>query len=71
MQQTTRKAVRYYIDREADTPVIRSVPVARATTPVVVATVTPDDASQERSAARGRLSRLMPLSVRRHRRTVS
>jgi hypothetical protein len=27
--QTTRKAVRYYIDHEADTPVIRSVPVSR------------------------------------------
>ena len=27
--QTSRKAVRYYIDREADTPVIRSVPVSR------------------------------------------
>lgn len=70
MQQTTRKAVRYYIDRDADTPVIRSVPVARAIAPAAVS-ATPAAGEQERGAARGRLSRLMPLSVRRQRRPAS
>ncbi len=29
--QTTHKTIRYYIDREADTPIIRTVPVMRPT----------------------------------------
>ena len=37
--QTNRKAVRFYIDRDADTPVVRSVPVSR---PSVAAVSTPD-----------------------------
>lgn len=67
--QTTRKAVRYYIDRDADTPVIRSVPVSRPAMAerADAAYVAPTDTSR-RPAARERLASLLESSVRRHRR---
>jgi hypothetical protein len=66
--QTTRKAVRYYIDREADTPIIRTVPVSRA-----VATATEQDAttyaaseSRQRDT-RHRLASMVQAGVRKYR----
>lgn len=79
--QTTRKAVRYYIDREADTPVIRSVPVSR---PAVVrqpeaeaARSTQQDATSFAAAesrhrdARHRLTSMVQASVRKYRHHAS
>ncbi len=73
--QTTRKAVRYYIDRDADTPVIRSVPVSCALTDAPAATnAAPnqtDTTSTRTRGARERLSSIVHGSVRRQRRRVS
>jgi hypothetical protein len=76
--QTTRKAVRYYIDRDADTPIIRSVPVARPTV------VTPEPArasgqdatafaatESRRRDARHRLTSMVQASVRKYRHHAS
>lgn len=78
MQQNTRKTVRYYIDRDADTPVVRSVPVKRANLPNA-STVTgqADSATTHYSAsesrrrhARQRLAELFQ-TVHRHRTPTS
>jgi hypothetical protein len=73
--QTTRKAVRYYIDRDADTPVIRSVPVSCALTdaPAASSAATPqsDTTSTRTRGARERLSSIVQGSVRRPRRRDS
>jgi hypothetical protein len=82
--QTPHKAVRYYIDREADTPVIRSVPVFRPAQSHVhtidgTATssdgATPADTSTQHLAhqsrygvTRHRLAHLVQASVRRKQR---
>jgi hypothetical protein len=81
--QTTRRAVRYYIDRDADTPVVRSVPVTRASAPQAVTNLsTPTHHASAESAtahasaeshrdARHRLADLVHASVRRKRRHAS
>lgn len=74
----TRKSVRYYIDRDADTPVVRSVPVVRTqeATPRPsieaiqqrngnLATLHAAEESRRRSA-RSRLNSLVRATVRRH-----
>ena len=70
--QTTRKAVRYYIDREADTPIIRTVPVSRPPAPD---TARPSDqgaasfaaAESRRRDARHRLTSMVQARMRKHR----
>ncbi|HYH11045.1 MAG TPA: hypothetical protein VD789_01730 [Thermomicrobiales bacterium] len=77
--QTTRKATRYYIDRDADTPVIRSVPVARATLPNAStisgqadsATTDYGSSVSRRRHARQRLTDLLQATVRKHRNRAS
>lgn len=73
--QTTRKAVRYYIDRDADTPIIRSVPVTRpsSTGETAKSRINPESAAEHaanehrRRAARHRLASLVQASVRKRR----
>jgi hypothetical protein len=79
--QTTRKAVRYYIDREADTPVIRSVPVARATITRQAESEPARNGEQDattfaaaesrRRDARHRLTSMVQASVRKYRHHAS
>jgi hypothetical protein len=78
--QTTRKAVRYYIDREADTPIIRSVPVSR---PSAASAVTDTPRASEQDAAafaaaesrrrdtRHRLTSMVQAGVRKYRHHAS
>jgi hypothetical protein len=79
--QTTRKAVRYYIDREADTPVIRSVPVSRPVTVRLPEADLARDGGQDattfaaaesrRRDARHRLTSMVQASVRKYRHHAS
>lgn len=68
--QTTHKTVRYYIDREADTPIIRTVPVSR---PVANAPATHQKAGTtgktpgRRHGTRHRLNSLVQAGVRKYR----
>ena len=79
--QTTRRAVRYYIDRDADTPVIRSVPVTRLSSAdaselpaagrldgqAESATTSYNASADRRRTARRRLAEMVQSTVRRHR----
>ena len=75
--QTTRKAVRYYIDREADTPIIRTVPVSRPNSVAYTATDTPRGAEQDatsfaaatsrRRDTRHRITSMVQAGVRKYR----
>jgi hypothetical protein len=80
--QTTRKATRYYIDRDADMPVIRTVPVARQSVSALAASqpaldhhaeggengATAFAASESRRRdARRRLTSMVQASVRKYR----
>ena len=72
MQTTHNKTVRYYIDREADTPVIRTVPMSRpsATTTSAAASqdaVTFAEAASRRRDTRHRLTSMVQAGVRKYR----
>lgn len=74
--QTTRKAVRYYIDREADTPIIRSVPVSRPTATETALASEQDAATfaaaeSRRRDARHRLTSMVQAGVRKYRHHAS
>jgi hypothetical protein len=84
--QTNRTAVRFYIDRDADTPVVRSVPVSR---PSIAAVTDPRGSAthhlgscdegatafaaseSRRRGARHRLISIVQLSLRKPRRHAS
>ncbi len=84
--QTNRRAVRYYIDRDADMPVIRSVPVSK---PSIAAVTDPQESpprhlgscdegptafaasESRRRGARHRLTSIVQLSLRKPRRNAS
>jgi hypothetical protein len=74
--QTTRKAVRYYIDREADTPIIRTVPVVRPAVSAPARQAEQDATSyaaaeSRRRDARHRLTSMVQAGVRKYRHTAS
>ena len=70
--QTTHKTVRYYIDREADTPIIRTVPVSRPAVkapapPTQQDAVTFAEATTRRRDTRHRLTSMVQAGVRKYR----
>lgn len=81
--QTTRRGVRYYIDRDVDTPVVRSVPVSSTRpaheNPKHISTTASTNGQNEsartaynasetrRRTTRGRLAEMVQTTVRRHR----
>ncbi|HEV2128494.1 MAG TPA: hypothetical protein VGR22_07745 [Thermomicrobiales bacterium] len=79
--QTNRKAVRFYIDRDADTPVVRSVPVSHPSVAAVSASRAPithrpengDESAMAFAAAesRRRGARHLLTALRKPRRNAS
>ncbi len=78
--QTTRKAVRYYIDREADTPVIRTVPVSRPSAVAPSAAALPREPEQDTATfptaddhriSRHRITSMVQARVRKNRHHAS